>query len=125
MGYNDAQAQNFALESIKPLAWKAYEQGQNVAELTYNIAKSYGYKSHGSEDKLESRDLDKVSSNMKKSHSALQDVRGVNTSVSKENAAYNTLDGFSEKLSGPFGRGTDKKEFHKALEKLRAGKTSW
>ncbi len=122
-GADDAAAQNYAIQQLQPLAWQAYERGQNVAEVAYNISKSYGYKPNGakSNGKAANSDLDAVERNMKRSHSALDTIPSVATSVSPEHAAYTSIDGFKNKLAGKFGRGVDRDEFRKAVEKLQKG----
>ena len=56
---------------------------------------------------------------MAKSHSILDEVPGVSTSIRPEHAAYNTLDGFTRKLAGKYGRGTNVDAFQEAIDKLR------
>lgn len=122
LGMDETQAQAYALSQIQPIAWQAYNKGQNVAEVAYNIAKSYGYQSKNPTVKdslVVAPNFDKIEKNMAKSYTALDEIKGVGTGVSKETAAYNTLEGFTRKLGGKNGRGTNTTEFAKALEKVR------
>ena len=119
MGYSEAQSQQYALEQLKPVAWQAYSKGQNVAEIAYKLAQNYGYKSKAAPTKDSAPNFDRIDKNMQKSHSILDEVPGVSTSVSAETAAYNTLEGFTRKLAGKYGRGTNIEEFQKAMDKLR------
>jgi hypothetical protein len=120
-GYDDSQATQYALEQIKPIAWQAYQSGKNVAEIAYNMAKNYGYKSAKVTTNNLKPNIDNVSKNMPKSYSAIDEVPGVSTSVSKETAAYNNIEGFNRKLSNANGRGINQSEFYKAVEKIRSG----
>jgi hypothetical protein len=119
LGYSDAQAQQFALSQIQPIAQEVYKKGGNVAEMAYTLAKNYGYKPTTTKKVINSPDLDKVSKNMAKSHTMLDEIPGVSTSIAPEHAAYNTLEGFKAKLAGKFGRGTDVAAFQNALRKLQ------
>lgn len=121
LGYNDLEAQSYAIETLQPLAWKSYVSGKNVADMAYNMAKNYGYKTpdaKNAQTKLEP-DLDTINKNMRKSYSALDEVPGVSTSVAAEQAAFLTMEGFKRKLSGKNNRGTNLDEFYKAMDKLR------
>lgn len=120
MGYDDSSAQNYALEQMRPLAWQAYERGQNVAELAYNISKQYGYKAN-SNGKSNNSNLDVVERNMKRSHSVLDNMPSAVTSIAAEQAAYTSIDGFNRKLAGKNGRGVDRDEFRRALDKVQKG----
>ncbi len=118
LGYDDAQAQNYALEQIKPIAWESYKRGQNVAEVAYNIAKSYGYKANTAH-KAREADFDKVDRNMKRSHSALNEIPSVATTPATEAASFTSFDGFKSRMAGKNGRGVDRDAFLKAVEKVR------
>ncbi len=120
-GYNDAQAKEYAVQQLQPIAWQAYNKGENVAEVAYNIAKAYGYKPRNAPVKsnISSPNLDSIDRNMQKSHSLLDEVKGVSTAVAPEGAAYLSLEGFKRKLTGKNGRGTNLDEFHKALDTFR------
>lgn len=120
LGYNEAQAQEYALQQIQPIAWQAYNQGKNVAEVTYNLAKAYGFKpKSGSIQNTQAPDLDKIEQNMKKSHSIINEVKGVSAKLVPDYASLATIEGFDAKLAGKNGRGTDISKFHEALENLR------
>ncbi len=119
-GLDDSQAQAYALEQLKPIAWESYRRGQNVAEVAYNIAKSYGYKAAPT-SKATASDLDKVGRNMKRSHSALDDIPSVATTPATEAAQFTSFDGFKTRLAGKNGRGVDMDAFRKAIEKVRNG----
>lgn len=126
LGYNDTQAQAVALNQLQPVAWQAYNRGENVAEVTYNLAKTYGYKSKSSGEKLPSTpNLDKVEKNMQKSHSIINEVKGVSTKLTPDYAALATLEGYEAKLAGKGGRGTKVDEFYKALEALKGGSQNY
>jgi hypothetical protein len=116
MGYSENDAKEMAYGSIRPLAWKAYEQGKNVAELTYNMAKKYGYVAKNKAAKASAPNLDAIEKNAPKSHSALNDMQGVATNVAPEHAAYMNLEGFQRKLYS--GRKINIDEFRKAIEKV-------
>lgn len=120
LGYDELQAQNYALQQIQPIAWQAYNQGKNVAEVTYNLAKAYGYKPKSSGTKQSDLpDLDKLEKNMQKSHSIINEVKGVSAKLTPDYAALTTQEGFEAKLAGKGGRGTDVQKFHEALKNLR------
>lgn len=121
MGYDERQSQEYALQQLQPLAWQTYNRSGNIAETMYNVAKSYGYKAKDSV-KSENKNvpnLDKIEKNMKKSYSALDEAPGVSTYATSDTASYTTVDGFTRKLAGRNGRGTNISEFHKALDKVR------
>ncbi len=121
LGYNEEQANAYAMEQLRPIAAEVYKQGKNVAEFVYNMARNYGYRGNKEKipSKIDSPSFDNVSKNMPKSHSIIDEVPGVSTAVAQENAAYHTLEGFTKKLSGKMGRGTDIEEFYKAMDRLR------
>ena len=88
--------------------------------MAYKMAQNYGYKPNNAKKVANnSPNLDKVSQNMAKSHSILDEVPGVSTSIAPEHASYNTMEGFKQKLAGKFGRGTNVEEFQRALRKLQ------
>ena len=120
-GADEQRANQYALEQIKPIAWEAYKTGKNVAEIAYNMAKNYGYKAHNTTIKTPQPNMDNINKNMPKSYSAIDEVPGVSTSVAKETAAFNNIEGFNRKLSNANGRGINQSEFYKAVEKLRNG----
>lgn len=121
LGYDEQSAQNFALEQLRPIAWKSFQNGQNVAEMAYNIAKSYGYKSNTA-PKAKEADFDKVNRNMQRSHSVLDDMPAVATTPATESAQYTTFEGFNHRMKGKNGgRGVDREEFLKAVKKLQTG----
>lgn len=127
MGASEDQAMGYAMDQIRPYAQQAYNNGQNVAELTYNMAKNYGYRpkvSVSGKTNL-SPNLENVEKNAPKSFSALDELNGVATNVAPETAAYNNLDGFTRKLTAKSGRGTNVAEFQKALEKLKNASTQY
>ena len=119
MGYNESQSQQYALEQLRPVAWQAYSKGQNVAEIAYKLAQNYGYKSKAAPTKDNAPNFDRIDKNMQKSHSILDEVPGVSTAVAPETAAYNSLEGFTRKLAGKNGRGTNMDEFRRAIDKLK------
>lgn len=121
IGYNEADAHNFAIQQLQPLAWQAYQKGQNVAQMAYNIAKASGYVSKSVVAKnAPTANFDKLEKNMQKSYSAIDEIPGVSTAVSPEHAAYLSMQGIN-KLAGKGGRGTNVAEFQKALAKVQAG----
>lgn len=125
VGFDENQAQEYAMNQLQPIAWQAFNSGKNVAETMYNVAKNYGYQSKNSpinapiKESRNAPDFDKLDKNMQKSHSILNEIKGASSAISSETAAYTTVEGFTRKLAGKGGRGTNTNEFHKALEKIR------
>lgn len=120
LGLSEQEAQGYALQQIQPIAWNAYDRGQNVAEVTYNLAKTYGYKSTSSGTKTNTTpNLDKIEKNMHKSQSIINEVKGVSTKLSPDTNRYISPEDFKQKMGGKNGRGTDIEQFYKQIEEYK------
>lgn len=120
LGASDEQAREYADNQTRTIAWQAFNQGRNAAEVAYNLAKAYGYKAKSSSGKVnDTPDLEKIEKNMQKSHSIINEVKGVSAKLTPDYAALATKEGFQAKLAGKNGRGTDVAKFHEALQNLK------
>lgn len=118
MGYEGQEATNYAMSQLQPIAWKAYEKGMNVAEVAYNLANKYGYKSKEGAPKTANRDLSKVEGNMAKSHSSLNEIKAVPTKLSTPEESALEMEVFNRNYSGARGRGVDAAKFKALLNNV-------
>lgn len=119
LGFDDSKAQEIAMENLKPIAWRVYNNGGDVASTVYNIAKTYGYN-----PKTESKpgvNLKKIESNMRKSQSIIDDVPSASVNVSADSSANLNIETFNRNLTNADGRGVDKDKFRQLLNKMNKG----
>ena len=112
MGLNDAQAEEFVLQKLQPMAWQVYNTGGNVAETVYKLAQNYGYAAKIA--KPDNISLKNIQKNSPKSQSMIDDVAAAVTSVTNNPTAYTKMENFAN-LDRESGQGTDPHKFRKAL----------
>lgn len=122
-GYSEQEAAQLTQQQLASRAWNSFNNGKNVAEVFYNMAKTYGYNSKAQntiKTVSNTPNLERIEKNMRKSETILNDIPEVSTKFAPETESYLSPDGFN-RLMNKDGRGVNKNEFHKILNKLRSG----
>lgn len=111
-GITRQQAETIAFRSLKQGAEVAWRNGQNVANIVYDLAQTYGYK-----PKNKQPDLQALQKNIKKS----QSINTIPSAPVANEAAgvYLQKDGL-KKIADKTGR-IDPAKFHEILKKVQAG----
>lgn len=90
-GIPENQLDSFVDEKLKPMAQHIYNQGGNVAETVYNLAKNYGYNAIGTNKPSNSNvNLRAIEKNMHKTQSMIDDVPASSVSIKNGGAANAT-----------------------------------
>ncbi len=118
IGLNEREAQQFAIDKLKPIAWKIYNDGGNVAETLYKLAKNYGFASKTVQKS--GPDLKSLQKNMPKSGSIIDDVSSISVSTVNPESNYTKMDNFKQ-LHRQSGYGIDPDKFRRALEEVQKG----
>ena len=122
LNVSESDAAVIAMQKLRGVADFALQKGQNVAEIMYNMSKNYGYSGNKvSTIRQTSPDLGKIEKNMRGSATATNDISGVTAKPGEDVGTYTELRRFEDKFMNEHGRGVNPTEFHRALEKLRAG----
>lgn len=119
LGADNQQAVQAATVRLQNMARMASQQGKNVAEVFYNISKSYGYTPKAK--RPAASNLDAIETNMRKSKVADVPV----AAVAPGNVGnFTTLKNFEKHVydGNPFKREENAKAFHDVLRKVREGK---
>lgn len=115
---DEQYANRSATANMQQMAIMAAQQGKNVAEVFYNVAKSYGY--NPKTRRPAESNLDAIETNMRKSRVADVPVASVTPGNGVSN--YTTREGFDKIYSGnPTKRVKEVEDFHKILDRIKRG----
>lgn len=117
IGIPEENIDAFVLQKLQPIAWHIYNNGGNVAESIYRMARNYGFSSPN--NKRSNVNLKAMEKNMQKSSTMIDDIPASVSSLKNNVDSYTQLERFTEGLMKDDGRGVDPNKFRKILNELK------
>ena len=117
IGVPESQIEGYVMNKLQPIAYQIYNNGGNVAEGVYKLAKNYGYNSKPA-TKASGVNLQAIDKNSKKSSSMIDDVPATSTNIAQPATSFTKMDRFKDTMMNEDGRGVDPNKFRKVLSQI-------